>query len=84
MVLVAEIDVLEILKRAKQFQSGEGISAFESEANVKEEVNRRTFKAGYTDRDGQPRSSGAGKGDVPRPCNMKKYRENYERIFGHN
>ncbi len=78
---------MEILKRAKQFQSGEGISAFESEANVKEEVNRRTFKAGYTDRDGQPRisrNSGAGKGDVPRPCNMKKYRENYARIFGHD
>ncbi len=78
---------MEILKRAKQFQSGEGISAFESEANVKEEVIRRTHKAGYTDRDGQPRISrnnGAGKGDVPRPCNMTKYRENYERIFGHS
>ncbi len=75
--------MLEILKRAKQFQSGEGFSFLESEANVKEEVNRRTFKAGYTDRDGQPRSS-AGKGDVPRPCNMKKYRENYELIFGHS
>jgi len=47
---------LEILKRAREFQSGEGISAFESESNVREEVNRRSFKAGYTDRDGQPRS----------------------------
>ncbi len=82
MVLVTEIDVLEILKRAKQFQSGEGISAFESEANVKEEVNRRTFKAGYTDRDGQPRSSGAGKGDTYRPVNKKLYDENYDKIFG--
>ncbi len=72
---------MEILKRAKQFQSGEGISAFESEANVKEEVNRRTFKAGYTDRDGQPRT-GAGKGDTYRPVNKRKYDENYERIFG--
>ncbi len=82
MVLVKETQVLEILKRARQFQSGEGVSFLESEANVREEVNRRTFKAGYTDRDGQPRT-GAGKGDVPRPCNMKKYRENYELIFGH-
>ena len=81
MVLVKETQVLEILKRAKQFQSGEGVSFLESEANVKEEVNRRTFKAGYTDRDGQPRNNGA---DVVRPCNMKKYRENYERIFGHS
>jgi len=57
---------LEILKRAKEFQSGEGVSAFESEANVREEVNRRTHKAGYTDRDGQPKTSrqtSYGKGD---------------------
>lgn len=72
---------MEILKRAKGFQSGEGISAFESESNVRQEVNRRTHKAGYTDSDGQP---SAGKGDGPRPCDMNKYRENYERIFGHS
>lgn len=83
MVLVTETQVLEILQRAKG-DAGEGISAFESEGNVREEVNRRTHKAGYTDSDGQPRSSGAGKGDTPRPCDMKKYRENYERIFGHS
>ncbi len=59
----------------------------ESEGSIKDEVNRRTCKAGYTDSDGQPkfsRSSGAGKGDVPRPYNMKKYRENYARTFGHD
>lgn len=39
---------MEILKRAKGFQSGEGVSAFESEANVREEVDRRSAKAGYT------------------------------------
>ncbi len=72
---------MQILKRAKNAEM-DIVSISESESNVKEEVNRRTFKAGYTDRDGQPRSS-AGKGDVPRPCNMKKYRENYELIFGH-
>ncbi len=82
MVLVTEIDVLEILKRAKQFQSGEGISAFESESNVREEAIRRSHKAGHCNKRGGPVS--AGKGDVPRPCNMKKYRENYERIFGHS
>lgn len=73
---------MQILKRAKNAEM-DIVSISESESNVKEEVNRRTFKAGYTDRDGQPRSS-AGKGDVPRPCNMKKYRENYARIFGHD
>ena len=78
---------MEILKRARGFQSGEGISAFESEANVREEVNRRTRKAGYTDRDGQrkiSRNNGAGKGGVPRPCNKKKYDKGYEKAFGHN
>ena len=84
MALVQETNILEILKRAKGFQSGEGVSAFESEVNVQEEVNRRTFKAGYTDRDGQPRVSrqtSNGKGDSPRPMNKKKYDENYDRIF---
>jgi hypothetical protein len=72
---------LEIIERAKGFQAGEGISAFESEANVREEVNRRSHKAGYTDRDGQPRDIGAGKGDVLRPVS-KKYYESYKRLFG--
>ena len=27
-------------------------------------------------------STGAGKGDTPRPVNQDKYRENYDRIFG--
>jgi len=43
---------MEILKRAKG-NSGEIIGPNESESNVREEVNRRTWKAGYTDRDGQ-------------------------------
>lgn len=61
---------MQILKRANDFQSGEGVSAFESEANVREEAIRRSKKA--------------GKGDVPRSCDMNKYRENYVKIFGHN
>ena len=62
------------------------VPASESESSIKDEVNRRTHKAGYTDRDGQPkisRSNGAGRGDVPRPVNKKLYDRNYERIFGH-
>ena len=77
--MVTEIDVLEVLKRAKEFQSGEGVSAFESETNVREEAIRRSHKAGHCNSEGGPVSS--GKRDVPRPCNMKKYRENYEKIY---
>ncbi len=64
---------------------GETIAWNESEANVKEEVNRRSHKAGYTDRDGQQRTSRTtsySKGDTYRPVNKKKYDENYEKIFG--
>ena len=80
------VGILEILKRAKG-DSGDTVSFRHNEKDIQEEVNRRSYKAGYTDRDGQPRVSrntGAGKGDVPRPCNMKKYRENYVKIFRHN
>lgn len=60
----------------------------ESEKNVKEEANKRTYRAGYTDRDGQPKisrnSKSAGKGDVPRPVNKKVYDSNYRAIFGHD
>jgi len=60
------------------------VPATESESSIKDEVNRRSYKAGYTDRDGQPkisRKSSAGKGDAPRPVNKKLYDRNYERIF---
>ena len=56
-----------------------------SESDIRQEVNRRTCKAGYTDSDGQQmisRSSGAGKGDAPRPINKDEYDKGYERIFG--
>ncbi len=77
---------MEILKRAKG-DSGEIIPWNADKKDVQQEINHRTYKAGYTDRDGQPmvsRNNGAGKGDVPRPCDTKKFRENYVRIFGHN
>ncbi len=75
---------MQILKRAKNAEM-DIVSAAESESVVRDEVNHRTYKAGYTDRDGQPkisRNTGAGKGDVPRPCDKKKFDESYERIFG--
>ncbi len=74
---------MQILKRAKNAEM-DIIPATESESNVQDEVNRRSHKAGYTDRDGQmkvSRNNSAGKGDVSRPCDMNKYRENYDRIF---
>lgn len=61
------------------------VSATESENNLREEVNRRTYKAGHTDRDGQPkisRNDGAGKGDGTRPYDPKKYDKNALRLFG--
>ncbi len=62
------------------------VPATESVSSIKDEANRRTHKAGYTDRDGQPkisRQTSNGKGDTCRPMNKKLYDQNYERIFGH-
>ena len=80
MALVKETYVLEILKRAKGFQSGEGVSFTESESNVREEVLRRGAKAGYCTRNGEPiRATKI----MAQPAN-KQYRKNYKRIFGHD
>jgi hypothetical protein len=49
-----------------------------SEKDLREEVNRRTHKAGYTDRDGQPMVRGV-RSRVP----SDQYRTNFVRIFGH-
>ena len=51
-----------------------------NETKLHEEVNRRTAKAGYTDRDGQQLIR---KEIVSMPAN-DKYRENYVKIFGHD
>ena len=86
MVLAQEVEVLEILKRAREFQSGEGIPWNANEADVRQEINQRTYKAGYTDRDGRPkvsRQTNYSKGDSRRPGNSQMYRENYVKIFGH-
>ncbi len=44
---------MEILKRARGVNDGD-ITSFVG-ASDKDEINRRTCKAGYTDRDGQPK-----------------------------
>lgn len=74
---------MQILKRARGENDGEIVPAYVSDSDMKDEVNRRTHKAGYTDRDGQPkisRNNGAGKGDVFRPVDKKKYDAECERL----
>jgi len=70
---------VQILKRAKNAEM-DIVSATESEKNVREEVNRRTAKAGYTTKYGEPTSSGR---IISKPA-TKQYRKNYRRIFGHD
>jgi len=59
---------------------GEIVAWNESEGNVREEVNRRTCKAGYTNREGGPPATGKIR-SMPA---TDEYRENYKRIFGHD
>ena len=75
--------IMEIITERHKSPS-EIVPATESASNIRDEANKRTCKAGYTDRDGQPikRRTGGGKGDVFRPVNKKRYDENYDRIFG--
>ena len=68
MVLAEEVNVLEIMKRAKS--GGEIVSWNESEDNVRKEVLRRNAKAGYCNRASGIRSMPA----------TDKYRENYDKI----
>lgn len=48
------------------------------EKDLRQEVIHRNWKAGYTDRDGQPMVRGV-RSRVP----SDQYRTNYVRIFGH-
>ena len=75
MVLVAEIVLLEIIKRAKS--GGEIVSWKE---DVRAEALRRGAKAGHCTRNGEPVSSGR---IISMPSN-EQYRKNYRRIFGHD
>lgn len=70
---------MQIIKRAKG-ESGEIVDWNESESNIKEEVDRRTCKAGYTNREGGPLATGNIRS---MPAN-DKYRKNYVKIFGHD
>lgn len=67
--------MVQILKRAKG-ESGEIVDWNESESNIKEEVDKRTCKAGYTNREGGPPATGNIRS---MPAN-DKYRENYDKI----
>jgi len=66
---------MEILKRAKG-ESGDLMPFNASEEEMKEEVNRRTAKAGYTTKYGECPSRTR---IMVRPPN-NKYRENYDKI----
>ena len=65
---------MEILKRAKG-DSGDLASFNHSEKDIKEEVNLRTWKAGYTTRDGNP----LGREKISAGWS-RKFEENYKRI----
>ena len=73
--LAFEVNVLEILKRAKS--GGEVVAWNEKEENVKDEVLRRNAKAGYCNSDGSPVNP---KRIVSKPANDRD-RKNYKRIF---
>ena len=78
---------MQIMKRARGFNDGEIVPSTESQKNVEAEVHHRTYKAGHTDRDGQPKTNRAtsySKGDSRRPGNSQRYRENYVKIFKHD
>ena len=70
---------MQILKRAKNAEM-DIVPITESESNVREEVNRRTHKAGYTNREGGPLTTGR---IIIKPP-TEQYRKNYKRIFGHD
>ena len=78
--MAQEINVLEIIERAKHPQSGEGISFLESESNVREEAIRRGVKAGTCNSEGGPVDSDK----IRSMPSTNKYNENYVKIFGHN
>lgn len=75
MALASEIEILEILKRAK---SGGEVVPWNQD--VREEALRRNAKAGYCNSDGSPVSSGR---IIMKPATAQ-YRKNYRRIFGHD
>jgi hypothetical protein len=69
---------MEILKRAKS--GGELVPFNADEKDVRDEVNRRTARAGLTTKNGEPIHHTK---IIAQPPN-DKYRKNYKRIFGHD
>ena len=67
---------MEILKRVKG-NSGEVVPFGRESSGFKDEINHRTHKAGYTDRDGQPKIRLA---EIMSKPSSAKYRENYDKI----
>ena len=59
--------------------SGDLVPAGASDSDLRGEVNRRTHRAGYTDRDGQRMA----RREIVSRAFSEQGRENYCRIFGH-
>jgi hypothetical protein len=74
---VQEITVLEILKRAKGISDGEIMPfGYKPPAGLQEELNQRTYKAGYTNKEGGPR----GRTKIMAEPPNEQYRKNYDKI----
>jgi hypothetical protein len=79
-VVHGKVEVLEILKRARG-DAGEGIPWNAREADVRQEIVHRTWKAGYSDKDGMPIQH---REDAHCKSDLQRYRKNYVKIFGHD
>jgi hypothetical protein len=76
-----KIKMLEILKRARGHSDGDMATFGRPPSGLQAELNHRTWKAGYTDRDGQQKTRLA---EIVSKPPTEKYRENYVKIFGHD
>ena len=68
------------MKRAKGKADGEIVAWNENPENVREEALRRSAKAGYTTRTGEP----PGRTKIMSMPANDKYRKEYKRIFKHD
>lgn len=59
--------------------AGELIPPETSESDVRDEVNRRTHRAGYTDRNGDPTT----RGPSVRSRWSRQYHDKFKGVFGH-
>lgn len=71
---------MEIIKRAKG-NSGEIVQfGTATEADIRDEIHRRSAKAGHTNRNGEP----LRRTKIMAKQSTEQYRKNYVRIFGHD